>query len=100
MEKPRYKALRRTMISRKGLPPLMFEPGRELEFDGLPGSNLEPLNDAARKRQEEAEAAFSKQRREAAMRATPQGEAIAEALAELLAGAVQRRAPKAKAEAA
>lgn len=100
MEKPRYKALRRTMISRKGRPPLMFEAGQELEFDGLPGGNLEPLNDAARKRHEEAEAVFSKQRREAAIRSAPQGEAIAEALAELLAGAVSRRATKAKAEAA
>lgn len=101
METPSYRALRRSLIHRKGMAPLVYETGDVVDgYAGLPGDNLEPLNEAARKRQAEATEAFAARRRQAVIRSAPQGEALAEALAELLAGAVSRRATKAKAEAA
>lgn len=100
MEKPRYKTLRRFLLTRKGEAPKLFEPDQEVEYDGLPSENLEPLNKAAEDRVAEAAAVFAKQRRDAAIRSAPGGDALAEALAELLAGAVSRKSAKAKAEAA
>ncbi|WP_225182162.1 hypothetical protein [Pectobacterium aroidearum] len=41
-EKAKYRVLRLSHIHNK-----LWEPGEEVEYDGKPGSALEPLNDAA-----------------------------------------------------
>lgn len=49
---PRYRVLEKSLIGNQ-----IFEPGTEVDYDGLPSGNLEPLDDAGRAKALEAVAA-------------------------------------------
>lgn len=46
---PRYRVLATSYIGDR-----LCEPGQEVDYDGLPGSNLEPLDKAAEKAKKDA----------------------------------------------
>ena len=65
---------------------ILHEAGAKVDYDGLPGDNLEPLDGTARKRCKEAAEEQSRIRREADLKASKEGRSILAALVNALGG--------------
>jgi hypothetical protein len=68
--------------------PVLYEAGAVISYDGLPGGNLEPLDEEAKAKAVEAEAVFAAQRQEAAIKANESTRAAAAALSGVVAAAI------------
>lgn len=73
----------------------IYQPGDEVDYDGLPGDNLEPTCDEGRAKREEADALLAQQRAEATMNRNAETAALAAAFkswaAEIAGGAKGRK---------
>jgi hypothetical protein len=89
---PRYRCVKpfllQTKVDGKAVPPTLYQIGAEVEFDGLPSSNLEPLDKAGEEMRGKAEAEFAAQRRRAVLNATDSTRAMSEAIAEQISSAI------------
>ena len=103
---PKYKCIRPFLLTTKSngvATTKLYEAGAIVDYDGEPSDNLEPLCKEGEARRKAFDAERARKRREAALRATPQGDAFADALTEALEGAfawMAEKRGKAKAEAA
>lgn len=104
---PKYKCIKPFLYTRKvdGVATTrLYEAGSIVDYDGHPSENLEPTCKEGEARRRAFDEIRAKQRRDAVMRATPQGDVFAEAIQEALEAAfarmAEKRTSKAKAEAA
>lgn len=74
--------------------PVMYQIGDEVDYDGLPSSNLEPLCAEGEKMRDKAEAVFAKQRRDAKLAQAPAGQEMVAAIAEAMMQAMATRRGK------
>lgn len=101
---PKYKCIKPFLYTKKdggAVSVRLYEAGSIVDFDGIPSSNLEPLDAEGRKAREAAEELFAEQRRDAALKAANIGGAVsaeamlgrlAEMMGEMMAAAQERKA--------
>ena len=83
---PRFRVARQSFIGGR-----VYERGEEVDYDGLPSDNLEPLDDEGRQARANAEREFAKQAEERALAANPSAAAWAAAADRRVQGVSEAR---------
>jgi hypothetical protein len=86
----KYKVLRETLIGNR-----VYAPGDEVEFDGIPADNLEPLDAAAKKAATDAEAHFAAERSRRQLADNPMAAALGAAVVQQMKGGEAPKPPAA-----